>query len=230
MGEENKTEIVGGRKMTQDRFNAWIMILGLLLILAACVLESSIVSIAIGLAGVTIGGLAFKGDSFNRANAKEHQAKAGLIKSLLVFLFAFGALFATVSAVAEKTGTVGDGHALYWEPTAAEGITDWKTIEWQMEQYKTAKVSGDFAKARSFALWEAQKAWQYNNEVYALIQANHGKWKSQRQLAALVDLLAWGEEAATEETIKRYKKSAASALVKIESNRSYLREALKSFE
>ncbi len=74
MTEENK-EVVGARKLTQDKFNAWIMILGLLLILTACVLEPTVVSIAIGLAGVTIGGLAFKGDSFNRANVKEHQAK-----------------------------------------------------------------------------------------------------------------------------------------------------------
>ena len=68
-------EIKGIRKVVQDRFNAWIMLAGLVVILAACVLESTVVTIAVALGLAFFASVAGKSHSFNWANAKEHAAK-----------------------------------------------------------------------------------------------------------------------------------------------------------
>src|SRR6185503_7942497 len=67
----------GMRKVTQDRFNGYVMLAALAMILIACIIKESIVAHALEILGVAIGGLGWKHREFNKSNEKEHPAGEG---------------------------------------------------------------------------------------------------------------------------------------------------------
>lgn len=64
----------GMRKVTQDRFNGYVMLGALAMILVAGIIKESIVNVALELLGVAVAGVGWKHREFNKSNEKEHPA------------------------------------------------------------------------------------------------------------------------------------------------------------